>query len=91
MSLSKEKLPFAVAAGAAVVIAAGLALYSYMGSTAEESKEEEKPQGEKSKADHETAAEDKYIRYSVSNEFSNPLYDAEYNFSIDRKEEFWTK
>ena len=46
MSLSKEKFPFAVAAGVGMTIAAGLALYSYMGSNggdqaAEESKEEE--------------------------------------------------
>jgi hypothetical protein len=36
--------------------------------------------------------QDKYIRYpDITNDFSNPLYDAEYNKSIDNKEEFWTQ
>lgn len=34
--------------------------------------------------------QDKYIRYgSKSNDFSNPIYDAEYNNSIQDKEKFW--
>jgi len=46
--MSKEQYPYAVAAGVAVALAAGLALYSYMGSKEggkpEEEKVEEKPQ-----------------------------------------------
>jgi acetyl-CoA synthetase len=35
--------------------------------------------------------DDKYIRYPVSNDFSNPLYDAEYQRSVADKEGFWTE
>ena len=34
---------------------------------------------------------DKYLRCDKSNNFSNPLYDAEYKYSLENKEEFWTK
>jgi len=34
----------------------------------------------------------KYITYGDrSNDFSNPLYDQEYQFSMERKEDFWRK
>jgi hypothetical protein len=34
--------------------------------------------------------QDKYIRYGPkSNDFSNPIYDAEYNRSIQDMEKFW--
>ena len=36
-------------------------------------------------------AADKYIHYPVSNDFTNPLYDAAYNFSMEKKEEFWAE
>jgi len=36
--------------------------------------------------------DDKYIRYGdLSNDFSNPLYDAEWARSIENKEEFWAE
>ena len=34
---------------------------------------------------------DKYIRSDVSNDFENPLWDAEYQKSISDKEGFWTE
>ena len=86
MSFSKEKFPYAVAAGVAVTMAAGLALYSYMSAKGDEADDltgAEKPQGD---------ADDKYVRYpGITNDFSNPLYDAEHTMSIERKEEFWAK
>lgn len=36
-------------------------------------------------------AADKYIHYPVSNDFTNPLYDAAYNYSMEKKEEFWAE
>jgi hypothetical protein len=34
---------------------------------------------------------DKYLRNEVTNDFVNPLHDAEYNKSIDDKEGFWAE
>jgi hypothetical protein len=34
---------------------------------------------------------DKYIRNEVTNDFHNPIHDAEYQRSIDDKEGFWAE
>ena len=41
------------------------------------------------KKKHSSYIEDKYIKYSISNDFKNPIYDKVYENSISNKEKFW--
>ncbi len=54
-------------------------------------KKSEEPAAEgKKKKSGDAPKEDKYIRYDgVTNDFSNPLYDKEWERSMDNRDEFW--